>query len=255
MIKFGEKFALFLLAVLTAGFYNSIVLFKLQWMVLVPTVIVIGAIIYFVVSHAGVRHFFWWLYTFTQLGLLSLFLVVEWPSALVLIAVLGVLSAVVIMLWSRRVSAPIVFVREKPLRRAVSAALTLALFGFCAFMQARSVFFPSTITSIISTFFQAGVAVIASFLLWSLYFQARVRDYFAPLVVVGCLIGQATLIIGLSSIGYLAGSLIISWLWYVLQLLMRFHFGNRDIIWFRQRKFLLTNAILFVLFLSIVRYL
>lgn len=255
MIKFGEKFALFLVALLTAAFYGTLVLFQFQWWALVPTYIILGAILYFVVSHAGVRHFFWWLYGFTELGLLFAFIVVEWPSSLVIITVLGVLSAVAIMLWSRRVAAPIVFVREKPLRRAVSSALALAVFGFCAFVQARMVFFPSTFTTAISPFIQAGVASLASFLLWSLYFQARLKDYFAPLLVVGVLIGEASLIIGLSSIGYLAGALIVTWLWYVLQLLMRFHFGNRDIIWFRQRRFLVINAILFIVFLSIVRYL
>ncbi|MBP7992075.1 MAG: hypothetical protein KAZ30_00260 [Candidatus Magasanikbacteria bacterium] len=255
MIKFGEKFALFLVATITAAFFGAVVLFQFQWWALVPTFIILGAILYFIVSHAGVRHFFWWLYGFSELGLLSLFVVVEWPSALVLITTLGVLGATVIMLWSRRVAAPIVFVREKPLRRAVSAALALALFGFCAFIEARVVFFPSTFTTIISPFIQAGFATLASFLLWSLYFQARLKDYFVPLSVMGVLIGQASLIIGLSSIGYLAGALIITWLWYVLQLLMRFHFGNRDIIWFKQRKFLVINAVLFGFFLSILRFL
>ncbi len=255
MIKFGEKLALFLVALLTAGFYGAVIFFQAQWWLLVPAFILLGAIIYFIVSHASVRHFFWWLYGFTELGLLLLFVVVEWPSALVLITLLGVFSAVVIMLWSRRVSAPIVFVREKPLRRAVSSALALGLFGFCAFIQARVVFFPSSLFTILSPFLQGGLAVIISFLLWSLYFQARLRDYFVPLAVVGFLIGQASLIVGLSSIGYLAGALLVTWLWYVLQLLMRFHFGNRDIIWFRQRRFLIINAVLFIIFLFTVRYL
>lgn len=255
MIKFGEKFALLLVATLTAAFYSAIILFQVKWWLLIVSFIILGAMLYFVVSHAGVRHFFWWVYGFAELGLLLLFIVVEWPSALVLIAALGILSAIVILLWSRRVSAPIVFVREKPLRRAVSSVLALALFGFCAFMQARTVFFPNIYTIVISPFFQAGAAVGASFLVWSLYFQARIKDYIIPLVVVGVLIGQAALIIGLSSIGYLAGAFIISWLWYVLQLLMRFHFGNRDILWFKQRNFLFINAVLFIAFLLTVRYL
>jgi hypothetical protein len=255
MIKFGEKFALMLVALLTAAFYGVTVLFKLQWWWLALSCIVLGAILYFVVSHAAVRHFFWWIYGFAQIGLLLLFIVVEWPSALVLVVALGVLSAIVILLWSRRVAAPIVFVREKPLRRAVSAVLAMAVFGFCAFMQARTVFFPNILTMVISPFFQAGAAVGASFLVWSLYFQARLRDYIIPLATVGILIGQASIIIGLSSIGYLAGACIISWLWYVLQLLMRFHFGNRDIMWFKQRNFLIINTVLFVTFLLIVRYL
>lgn len=255
MIKFGEKFALTLAAGLTAGFYLALFLFQANWWVLVPVQISLSALIYFVVSHAGVRHFFWWLYSFTQIGLLLLYTVVEWPSSQVIVIALGILSAVVILLWSRRVSAPIVFVREKPLRRAVSAALTLAVFGFCAFIQARVVFFPSTFNTIISPVLQALVIVMASFLLWSLYFQARVRDFTLPLAVVGILLGQASLMIGFSSVGYLVGALMVAWLWYVLQLLIRFHFGNRDILWFKQRKFLIINAILFAIFLSIIRYL
>ncbi len=96
MIKFGEKFALFLVALLTAGFYGAVVLFQFQWWALVPSFIVLGALLYFIVSHAGVRHFFWWLYGFTELGLLLVFIVLEWPSGLVLVSALGVLSAVVI---------------------------------------------------------------------------------------------------------------------------------------------------------------
>lgn len=255
MIKFGEKFALMLASGLTAGFYITLFLFQANWWALVPIQICLAAIIYFVVSHAAVRHFFWWLYTFTQIGLLLLYTVVEWPSSLVIVTTLGVLSAVVILLWSRRVAAPIVFVREKPLRRAVSAALTLAVFGFCAFIQARSVFFPSTSATIMSPILQAITIMTASFLLWSLYFQAQVRDYLIPLAVVGLLALQAGILIGFSSVGYLVGALMICWLWYVLQLLIRFHFGNRDILWFKQRKFLIINAILFGIFLSLIRYL
>lgn len=52
--------------------------------------------------------------------------------------------------------------------------------------------------------------------------------------------------------GHLVSGLLLIWLWYILWLLIRFNLTSQGIIWRKQAKFLLTNLVLFVLFLFFV---
>lgn len=255
MIKFGEKFAVTLISIITVGFYAEVFLLSARgWLVALP-VLFFAALLYGVVTHSNIRRLFWPLYVYIQVGLMALFLVVEWRSAHLLVATLAFFSAVAVTLWSRRVSAPIVFVREKPLRRAITVLLALAVFSYVAAVHAVLILFADLAAPLLMHFVLAAVVALGTYLLWSLYYQGSGREFLIPLGVVFLFVMEGSIIAALGSTGYFIRAFGLGMLWYVMQLFIRFHFGNRDIIWPRQKFFLASTTVVFVVFVFLIRFL
>ncbi len=254
MIKFGEQLGISLIAGLTAAFYLVMWLIPSQRIALALTVLLLSYSLYFVVSRSNVRRLFWVLYVFTEIGLISLFVILEWRTAMVLVMGLGAAAAVIITLWSRRVPAPIVFMREKPLRRTVSLVITAALFSYLSLAHAILIFFPFPWLGWLIHPLVAGVTAIASFLYWSLYFSPRSEAFVLPTAVVSFFVLEASIVARLTSFGYLAIGLAIAWVWYLMELFIRFHHDKRDIDWVHQSPMLAANGVLFIIFLWLIRY-
>lgn len=268
MIKFGEKFAVTLIGVITVAFFAAVFLLPTQrvslfiphmlsgqFRVLPVPLILLALFLYGIVSHSNIRRLFWCLYAYLEIGFMALFVVVEWPVAQLVVIGLALAAASVVTLWSRRVSAPIVFVREKPLRRAVTVFLALAVFSYCAVFHTILIFFSSFAAPLLIHFFLALSVSVGTYILWSLYYESSLREFFIPLCVIFLLTGEASIIAALGSTGYFVRAFEISLLWYVMQLFIRFHFGNRDIMWPRQRFFLVTTSLIFVVFAFLIRFL
>lgn len=52
-------------------------------------------------------------------------------------------------------------------------------------------------------------------------------------------------------LGYLAGGLLLTWVWYISWLLVRFHLTVEGIVWGKQRWFIIVNAVLLALYLGL----
>jgi len=50
--------------------------------------------------------------------------------------------------------------------------------------------------------------------------------------------------------GYATVGALLTWIWYILQLLVRFHFSERGVDWKKQIPFLVGNIVLMILFLE-----
>lgn len=74
---------------------------------------------------------------------------------------------------------------------------------------------------------------------------------FASLVIALCL-AEVAYIIALWPLGYFASSFIVTWVWYLLWLFLRFFISNEGIDMERQRWFLIINAVLLLVFLFFV---
>lgn len=59
-------------------------------------------------------------------------------------------------------------------------------------------------------------------------------------------------VIQLLPLGYLVSGLVLIWCWYVVWLLARFNLTPEGIIWYKQRWFLISNAVLFSVFLIFI---
>ncbi len=253
MIKFGERLSVTIIAGLTGLVYALIWALPHYRIGLGISVALIVIALSFVVQRSSLRRFFWPLYVFSQVGFLGLFIILEWASALVLVIGLAVFSAVVIALWSRR-SAPIVFIREKPLRRAVSLAITVALFSYVSFFHAILVFFPTPWLRWLIHPAVGAITAAAACLYWSLYFSVKNSGMFAPAILIGFIFFEFSIIAHFTSFGYLVIGLFVAWLWYLAELLLRFHNDRRHIDWKHQLPFLTINGILFIILAWLTRY-
>ncbi len=69
------------------------------------------------------------------------------------------------------------------------------------------------------------------------------------LLIWGWIVGLASIqliwVIHMLPFAYGVLGLLATWVWYVMQLFVRFHLGERGILWRKQAIFLATNAVLF----------
>jgi hypothetical protein len=136
--------------------------------------------------------------------------------------------------------------RGKIFRRLWMMLWVFFFYAVATFFFGIANFFPSVAFWILNlTIGAAGGG--AAYMIWRMYVhltrpQALLVGALSALMVI-----ELVWVIHVLPFGYLAAALIITWLWYLIQLLFRFHFGVQDIVWAKQWKFLLGNAILFAL--------
>ncbi len=147
----------------------------------------------------------------------------------------------------------LVHIKEKPLRRMRMMIHVFNMYAGGISFFALDVYFPS-IPAIVLIAAGGVYAAIISLLIWKLYFKSSTTRFMIPLAVVLVGVAECIWAIRLSPFGYLAQGLLIVWIWYVMQLLIRFHLSPRGIVWREQTAFLSTNALLFVLMLWFVRW-
>jgi hypothetical protein len=131
-------------------------------------------------------------------------------------------------------------------RRYMMMLLVFDAYALMTFLFALSSFF-------VSTFFFLFVVICGGILLgglavhiWRLYFNVDRQS----LLIWGWIIGLVSLeliwIIHMLPFTYAVLGLLVTWIWYVMQLFVRFHLGERGIIWKKQAIFLIGNALVYI---------
>jgi len=188
------------------------------------------------------------------LGSLFLMSIAEWQSAIVLISIIaGAGVGIVLYQLGLGDGSTLLAIKKKPLRR-----MTMMLWvyvGFCAIASAFaiSVFFPRFPFWIL-LIAVASVLGCASFFIWRLYYALTMRAAAVWILAVAIMMIEISWAIHLLPFGYFVLGLLVTWIWYILQLLLRFHLSNEGIIWKKQRMFLGLNTVLFILVMMVVRW-
>lgn len=158
------------------------------------------------------------------------------------------------LIWmSSELTGMLVHIQEKPLRRIRMMIHVFNVYAGCLALFAVNIFFPGIPFVAVAAIGGVYTAII-SLLIWKLYFKVPIREFALPLLVV--LVGVTELMwaLHLMPFGYLAQGLLVVWVWYILQLLVRFHRSPRGIVWKEQAVFLGTNAVLFISVLAFIRW-
>lgn len=91
--------------------------------------------------------------------------------------------------------------------------------------------------------------------IWRMYVVSPVPQTLLSVALMGLLSSELFWVFSLLPFGYLVSGFFVTWIWYIMQLLVRFHFSPLGIVWKRQAWFLAVNAVLFVaLLVQIVRW-
>ncbi len=158
------------------------------------------------------------------------------------------------LIWmSSELTGRLVHIQEKPLRRMRMMIHVFNMYAGCLALFAINIFFPA-IPFVMVALIGGVYGAIISLLIWKLYFKVPIREFTLPLLVVALGVVELMWAVYLMPFGYLAQGFLVVWLWYIVQLLIRFHRSTRGIVWKEQIAFLSTNAVLFIAVLGFIRW-
>lgn len=141
----------------------------------------------------------------------------------------------------------------KPWRRILTVLITYGLFGVVSSIYGLSLFFQ------FKTFFWSALVIGAiagalSLFVLRLYYEAQ-RVLIEWSIVIGILMFEYAIALSYTSFGYLSLGVLFSWLWYGILVFTRFHISPKGIDWSKQRVFIGTTIVFFILILYTTRWL
>lgn len=139
-------------------------------------------------------------------------------------------------------------VHQKPYRRIIVLVLSFDAYALLSTIYALSLFF-TNIPFWLLTIIGGMIFGVISFMIWKMYFQLQTQQGIAWSFLMTFLIIELIWVVHLLPFGYLVSSFLVVWIWYILQLLVRFHFNPRDVVWRKQIWFLITSVILYIVLL------
>lgn len=187
-------------------------------------------------------------FAFSAIGLL---LILEYQWMRVLIVLIVSLSIGLLYGWPK----PSIEHYGKALRRFFVWVMLCTVYAAYSFFFALQVFFPAHPLRIVFVLFPVLWTVGMSFMAWSLYIKDQGERLWVWAALLGFLMAELLWVFALFPFAYLVLGFFATWAWYLMQLFVRFHLGEKGILWEKQWKFLALNGIvLFVLFAFFIRW-
>lgn len=179
-------------------------------------------------------------------ALLSL---MEWPALRWFLIIL-IATVMVLLYYTMGSRGDSLFYREhQPYRRLQMMLWVFDSYALVTLLFALSLFFPQV--QFWPLALGAGVLFgYTSYMIWNMYAHVTVKRNSLWLMLIGLMMIELVWVMHLLPFSYLTAGLLVTWLWYILQLLLRFHFGPKGIVWPRQRWFLVGNGLLYILALT-----
>ncbi|MCF6276303.1 MAG: hypothetical protein L3J07_00485 [Candidatus Magasanikbacteria bacterium] len=144
-------------------------------------------------------------------------------------------------------------VSQKSLRRVMVMIWVFNAYSFLALSFALSMFFPGlpfwAITIFIGLVF-GGISTIV----WYLYYPIHPKHLILWALIIVLLIIELVWVFHLLPFGFFVSAFFVSWIWYIIQLLVRFHLSAQGVLWNKQVVFLSVNGVLFLILLFITRW-
>jgi len=155
--------------------------------------------------------------------------------------------------WSRPQISHGIHVKEKPLRRMMMMLYVFNTYAFFIGAYAWHLYFPNYSFVLISSV-SAVYSALAAYMIWSLYFKSEFKKLLIWSIIFATVIFELMWVLVYLPFGYLAFGLLTVWIWYLLQLFVRFHLTKEDIVWEKQIGFLALNLILYIFVLFTIRW-
>lgn len=197
--------------------------------------------------HRAERWVFWILLT-TSAALLGLMILIEWPVLRLFIIGLGGLGIGLLFRSIMTAHETPLHIQQKSYRRVVMLLWVFDAYALVTTIFAVSLFFPAWpfwLLALLAALIYGYISVM----IWRMYYQLSLRAHWLWAWLMVFLTFELIWVIHLLSFGYLVSGFLVTWLWYLLQLFIRFHFGPKGVVWQKQRWFLLSNMILYALVL------
>ncbi len=231
-------------ALAAMGVYAIVLLFPSRWVffIMAPLwCVIFSLLVRRLARFSGDRKTSVGLAVVTTIALFSLVSIVEWPPLLWFSVLLsGVISFFLVSISLGEQSGAVHEFKE--LRRIHAMILTFDLGAIMTTLYAIGIFFPQVPFLLLSAIGGAFFSV-ASFLVWRLYHDIHIRSHALWILVFFFMMSESIWVMHLLPFSYEISGVLTTWLWYVAQLLARFHFSSQGILWKNQYVFLLTNIL------------
>lgn len=182
-------------------------------------------------------------------AIVALLLVVESAPIRWFLLLVGSLCLGALTMWGVR-SAFGSWVQGKPYRRFVVAGWVFALYGVVTFLFAYLTFFPGGGWSVLILLLMGVLYGVVALIIWQQYYAVGALPLLLWSVIVGIILVELAWTMQLLPLGYTALAAQLTWIWYLLQLLIRFHLSDRGIDWKKQWPALAAHAALMTAILA-----
>ena len=140
---------------------------------------------------------------------------------------------------------------QKRVRRYIVSAWTGAVYAFMTGQFAVIIFFPAAPWWLM-TFAVSLFAAFAALSIWREYEPlSKVTEAMWFLVVLVSMI-EFVWVLTMLPFDYFVSGFVAAWVWYLLQLFIRFHVSRQGVLWQKHIRFLLGNALAMILFFVFV---
>lgn len=138
---------------------------------------------------------------------------------------------------------------RRPFRRFAMMMWVFNAYAFFSCLFAVGVLFQSEWPASLEFILVPLSGIVAGLVageIWKMYVTFESKTFLFWRVVIALFISEIFWSISLLPYGYLISGILLTWLWYMLQMLIRFHFQPSGIVWKKQLPFLIASAVIFV---------
>ncbi|PIZ95623.1 MAG: hypothetical protein COX81_00410 [Candidatus Magasanikbacteria bacterium CG_4_10_14_0_2_um_filter_37_12] len=142
---------------------------------------------------------------------------------------------------------------RKPLRRINMILWVFSGYTFLTAIFAFRLFFPFIPFWLFLILSGTGMSAV-SLMIWRLYYDLKLKQSAIWLLFISMVIIELVWVMNVLPFGYFVSGFLVTWIWYILQILLRFHFSIRGIDWKKQMSFLILNGCLFFVCMFFIRW-
>lgn len=143
---------------------------------------------------------------------------------------------------------------RKLIRRTSMMLWVFVAYGLVTSLYALAQFFPGIPFWLIAVLGGALLSVIA-WMVWRMYVDLPFSRAVLWMVILALVMIEYMWVLYLLPFSFTTSGFLVVWVWYIIQLFVRFHLGHKGIVWKKQRWFLLTNLVMYVaLLIFIIRW-
>ncbi len=185
----------------------------------------------------------------TAFSSILLFSVIDHPYLRVFFAVFVSLLFGILFGVRENDDIPLGYARQ-PFRRFAMMMWVFNAYAFFSCLFAIGVLFQSEWPRGLEFVLVPAAGIVAALVageIWKMYVTGDKKVFLFWQLITGLFIAEIFWSIRLLPFGYMVSGVILTWLWYILQMLTRFHFQTPGIVWKKQFPFLITSGIIFFL--------
>ena len=252
-----KKYLFSMLAgLLSAVVLSLIIFFPIWWLFLGLLLIwIVTSVFLYFQLYVGTEDF-WYdviLLVVSQISFIGLVILVEWELLRWLLFLLCTIFILLLFLKLHKNNNGLIH-QVKPIRRMKMMLWVFDVYAIFTIVFAVSVFFPNIYFWLLAVL--AGLVVSGiSIMIWKMYFPVKNNELYLWSILVSLVVVEMVWVLHLLPLGYLVLGLLVTWIWFILQVFVRFHLMSKDVMWKRQISFLVSNLFLFfVILFFIVRW-